>query len=254
MLEFKRFLKAEAIKLKFSGVFWLATVGTLCTNLIMAVIPFNFPIISEYLEMAPLDSWEGWFRFHYLGILPMLLPMFLVILCALSLLTENRTKSWKILYALPVPKAVIYLSKLLVVGVVFAFSHLLFMALMVLIPLLIGHSFPSGALPVALLFKLAVGTILSCTGILSLVYLASYFFRSFVFPLALGILGFVIAQLIRDYNLGGFYFPFSWPVMTVDAIFMEKPLYDLSLIVLAFTSGTVLLGSWLANRDRSKTF
>jgi hypothetical protein len=254
MFEFSRFLKAEAIKLKFSGVFWLATAGTLCTNLIMAVIPFNFPIISEYLEMAPLDSWEGWFRFHYLGILPMLLPMFLVILCALALLTENRTKSWKILYALPVPKAVIYLSKLLIIGAVFAFSHLLFMALMVLIPLLIGHSFPTEALPIALLFKLAGGTILSCAGILSLVYLASYFFRSFVFPLALGILGFVIAQLIQDYNLGGLYFPFSWPAMTVDAIFKGEPVADLFLICLVFTAGLLLLGSWLANRDRTKVY
>lgn len=254
MLDFFRFTQAEAIKLKNSGMLWLSTVGTLFTNLMMAVIPFNFPIISEYLDIDPMGSWEGWMRFHYLGILPMLLPMYLVILSALSLLAENRSKSWKMLYALPAPKAIVYMSKLNVIALVFAFSHLMFLVLMLVVPIFTSPSFASGQLPLILLLKLAVGTILSCMGILSLVYFVSYFTRSFVLPLAVGILGFVLAQLIKDYNLGGRYFPFSWPSMTIELLFRNEPVWQLILVSLFFMLVVTILGVMMVKWDRTKNF
>lgn len=254
MPEFFRFLRAEIIKLKYSGVFWLSTVGTVFTNLMMAIIPFNFPIVSEYLEMDPLGSWEGWIKFHYLGILPMLLPMYLVILCALALLTENRAGSWKFLYALPAPKAMVYLSKLKVVALVFAFSHILFLILLAIIPFVTGASFTNTGVPANLLLKLGFGTIVSCMGILGLVYLISYFTRSLVFPLAVGILGFVLAQLIEDYNLGGTYFPFSWPAIAIDSIFQKQLPWNTLLTSLGFLALVTLIGSFLANRDRTKSY
>ncbi len=233
---------------------WLSTIGTLFTNLMMAVIPFNFPFISEYLDMDPMGSWEGWIQFHYLGILPMLLPMYLVILSALSLLTENRSKSWKMLYALPVPKAIIYISKLKVIALVFAFSHLLFLILMILVPIILEPSFTSETLPLALLLKLAFGTILSCMGILSIVYLIAYFTRSFVLPLAVGILGFVLAQLIEDYNLGGKYFPFSWPSMTIESLFRHEPVWQLIIVSVVFMLLVTFLGVMMVKWDRTKSF
>lgn len=254
MPDFFRFLRAELIKLKHSGMFWLSTAGTVFTNLMMAVIPFNFPIVSEYLEMDPLGSWEGWIKFHYLGILPMLLPMYLVILCALALLMENRAGSWKLLYALPAQKAVVYLSKLKVVALVFAFSHLLFLVLLVIIPFLTGTSFTSTGVPAPILLKLAFGTIVSCMGILSLVYLISYFTRSLVFPLAVGILGFVLAQLIEDYNLGGSYFPFSWPTLTINSIFQGEMAWTTLLVSIGFMTVVTFTGVILANRDGTKSY
>jgi hypothetical protein len=254
MLDIFTYTQAEAIKLKNSGMLWLSTAGTLFTNLMMAVIPFNFPIISEYLDMDPMGSWEGWIRFHYLGILPMLLPMYLVILSALSLLMENRSRSWKMLYALPAPKAIVYISKLNVIALIFAFSHLLFLVLMVLVPIITGASFATGELPLILLSKLAFGTILSCMGILSLVYLVSYFTRSFVLPLAVGILGFVLAQLIKDYNLGGSYFPFSWPSLTIEALFQHEPVWQLILVSVIFMQVVTLIGVMMVRWDRSKSF
>jgi hypothetical protein len=254
MPDFFRFLRAELIKLKHSGMFWLSTVGTVFTNLMMAIIPFNFPIVSEYLEMDPLGSWEGWITFHYLGILPMLLPMYLVILCALATLMENRSDSWKLLHALPSPKALVYLSKLKVVGLVFAFSHLLFLILLVIIPFLTGTSFTNTGIPALLLLKLAFGTIVSCMGILSLVYLVSYFTRSLVLPLAVGILGFVLAQLIEDYSLGGSYFPFSWPSLTIDSIFQNEMALSTLLVSVLFLCVVTFIGVILANRDRAKSY
>ena len=254
MPDFFRFTKAEFIKLKGSGMFWLATAGTVFTNLMMGILPFNFSIVSQYLEMDPLGSWEGWIRFHYLGILPMLLPMYLVILCALALLMENRSSAWKMLYALPASKAMVYLSKLKVVAVVFAFSHLLFLVLLVLIPFITGTSFAQSPMPVNLLLKLGFGTIFSCMGILSLVYFISYFSRSFVFPLAVGILGFVLAQLIKDYQLDGSYFPFSWPSITMDSIFMGAPDWRTLGINMLFLTLVTLVGYALANRDQTKSY
>ena len=147
----------------------------------------------------------------------------------------------------------IYLSKLKMVALVFTFSHLLFLILLVLIPLVTGTSFDS-PLPTLLLLKLALGTLVSCMGILCLVYLIAYFTRSLVFPLAVGILGFVLAQLIEDYNLGGSYFPFSWPILTIDSIFQDRIDWGTLFISLLFLTVVTLLGSILANRDRTKSY
>ena len=57
MREFRGALWAEIIKLKYSGVLWLCTVGTFFTNLMMAIIPWQFPMVSEYLDIDPLASY-----------------------------------------------------------------------------------------------------------------------------------------------------------------------------------------------------
>jgi hypothetical protein len=250
MLDVFSTVYAEGIKLKHSGVFWLSTAGTLFTNLMMGLIPFNFPIIADYLEMDPVGSWEGWIRFHYLGILPMLLPMFLVILCALSILTETRSGSWKMLYSLPIPRSLIYLSKLKVIALVFTFSHILFLLVMSVIPLIVGLDFEY--FPIILLIKLAIGTILSCMGILGILFLVAYYSRSLILQLAVGILGFVLAQLIRDYQLGGEYFPFSWPSLTITAVFDKVSIFKyLALSMACFLIATIG-GMWWTKKDRTK--
>ncbi len=215
-------LSAELLKLKGTGIFWLSTVGTVSTNLMIAGLAWYLPQVTDQVSPQVLDNTEAWVRFHYDGILPMLLPMYIVILCALSVLLENKNHAWQRLYALPVPKPVIYVSKLLIVLFAFSFSHGLFWVLMMLIPELAGIGLSGSGLSFSLTGNLMIITIISSAGILGMMFWVSYFSRGFVLPLAAGIVGFVIAQLLSDYNMNAFWFPFSHPRLAVASLLDDQ--------------------------------
>lgn len=249
-------LQSELIKLKYSGLLWLSTLGTLITNVMMALLAILLPTISinglSY-EIDVTKSWQNWIEFHYQGITPMLLPMYLVILCALSILMENRSNTWKNLYTLPIRKSTIYLSKLLVVLILFAGSHLMFVLVLVFIPFITGMDLTSNPFPSYFIFQLYAGTIVSSMGILGLVYLSSYYVKSFVFPLAVGIIGFVLAQLMMDYGYSAQWFPFAQPFLTTATILeMSYFPWMVSFYSLLFFIIITFLGSFYSRYRKTR--
>jgi hypothetical protein len=195
------------------------------------------------------DRWDQWIQFHYMGIAPMLLPMYLVILCALSVLMENRASNWKSLFSLPIPKSIIYVAKLMVVLMVFAGSHLLYVVVFSAIPHVLGLEFIGTSIPLLYLVKLYLSTIIASLGILGIVFLFSYFVSSFVFPLALGIIGFVLAQLMMDNGISPELFPFAHPTLATNLL-LEKGYVSFHILVysaiyfLLFTVVGALNGGW----------
>ena len=86
--------------------------------------------------------------------------------------------------------------------------------------------------------------------ILGLVYLISFFSKSFVLPLAVGILGFVIAQLLRDYGIDSTFFPFSWPVSFADDLLGGQGFVLAYLVYsLVFFGIITLIGLIAVNKD-----
>ncbi len=210
--------RAEILKLKNSGMLWLATVGCLLCNVILAGTGYYLSHTEVALiEIEPINDWESWISWHYKGVSPMLLPMFLVILCALSISLEQRANTWKLLYSLPIPASSIYLMKSLAITLLFASSHLLFAILMVLSPPLLGFAFGARP-PIQLVFSLYTATVISSLGILGLVYFVSYFSNRFILPLAIGILGFVFAQLLIDNQIEVWWLPFANPASSINGI------------------------------------
>jgi hypothetical protein len=204
-------LRNELIKTKNSGILWLATLGCIVCNVMLAIVGNYLSSTEiELLNLQTINGWNDWIGFHYQGMTPMLLPMFLVILCALAISQEHRNNTWKVLYTMPIKRSSIYLSKQLLIVIVFAGSHLLFVLLMIFFPVLLNLSFDDG-LPVVLLLELYLTTVVSSLGILGLIYLISYYSSSFVLPLAVGIIGFVLAQLIEENQLPTFWWPFTYP-------------------------------------------
>jgi ABC-2 type transport system permease protein len=239
----------EILKLKFSGVLWLSTIGTLITNLIFVGLTFSLQFLNtEYLPADPTISWETWVAFHYSGILPMLLPMYLVILCALSVNIEDRNGMWKVLLNLPIPLRNVYAAKLLVTTAVYMLSHLLFVLLLILLPYLFRLEFINDAVPYTQIMNFLLSTLISPLGIIGLVFATSFLSRNFVLPLAVGILGFVTASLLGQLNLNTNIFPFSLPLegmLRVESGQNTLPVLLTSIIYYIIFS---LAGMGLANR------
>lgn len=209
----------ELMKLKRSGVLLLSTVGTLISNILFTGTALALDSVdTTIIKSVPLQSWATWIGFHYEGIMPMLLPMYLVILCALTVNQEKRFGTWKVLALLPVNPFHIYLSKLVVVIIVFTLSHFIFVAMMWAIPYMAGFSWAFDAFPAKKVWLLFITTICASLGTIALVFMVSYFSRNFIMPLAVGILGFVLSQLFYDNGIQAWYFPFSLPVEGYDLL------------------------------------
>lgn len=246
-------LSAEWIKLKFTGIFWLSTAGTLFTNLMILALAIYLPGVTDLVPSAVSSEAEEWVSFHYNGILPMLLPMYIVILCALSVLLENRAESWKMLYALPVEKPVVYVSKLLFVIIAFAVSHGIFWGLMLIIPGVAGFGMDFSMVSWSLLIQLYILTVLSSLGITGAMFWISYYSRGFVLPLAVGIMGFVMARLLNDYNIEAFFFPFSYPALAVESL-LKNGEFRIDVVIASLTWGTAFTagGAYQSYRDFRK--
>jgi len=253
-------ITAEIIKIRRSGLLWLASLGTIIVNMIFAMLAIYYPNI--FLDNSQYQNvWYTWIAFHYQGILGLLLPMYLVIICALSINLENRNDTWRFLYVLPVPKYIIYLSKLFIVTCIFILSHFLFLVLLILSPLIIQIfrnelNFIFLEIPFELLVSFFVRTILSSFGIIGLVFFISYFSRSFIFPLAFGIIGFVIANLLLDQFKFPEWFPFTYPALNLfskDSLTIEHKLWLINLYSILYYILFLGIGIYFSKKDTIKT-
>lgn len=206
-------LKAEWIKIKNSGLVLLAVFGSLTVNLAF----LGVALFAPDLVFVTGDFWLDWTLFHYEQIMGLLLPMYLVILCSLSILIENANAGWKTLYALPFPHRNIYLSKLGIVVLIFVASHSGFLALSVASGVALGGRFDS-TMPFRYVFDFYAATLGSSVGIIGIMFLIAYFVRPFIIPLLVGIIGFVLAQLWAGHPVLSRIWPFAYPAASLFGI------------------------------------
>jgi hypothetical protein len=253
-------IQAELIKIRRSGLVWLAILGTLFVNLILALLAVYYPEI--FTETYYQDNvWNSWILFHYQGILGLLLPMYLVIISALSIYLENRNETWRLVYGLPVPKYILYLSKLFTVTFIFILSHLLFALLLVSLPGVFRFwadhlSFNYSEIPVDTLMSLFTMTVLSSFGIIGVIFFISYFSRSFIFPLAVGIIGFVLANVLLDASLNPLWFPFAYPALNLslnNTDIVDSELWIVNLFSVLYYLVFLIAGTYFSKRDTLKT-
>ena len=255
-----RSISAEIIKVRRSGLIWLATLGTLIVNSIFAILALYYPDIFIDSSQYP-NVWYSWITFHYQGILGLLLPMYLVIICALSINLENRNETWRLLYVQPVPKYLLYLAKLFTVTWIFIMSHLFFLLLLAAAPAILQvfwdkPTFHYKDLPIGLLISYFIRTILSSFGIIGLVFFISFFSRSFIFPLACGILGFVLASVLLDASGYPAWFPFAYPALNLslkDQLFMDEKLWMINLYSVLYYLFFLAGGIYFSERDTLRT-
>ncbi len=244
-----RLIRLELIKIRWTGLFWLLTGGTVAVNISFAVLAHLLP--QDLGVSSPTSDWTSWISFHYQGILGLLLPMFLVIICALSNLLEERNETWKLLHTLPVSKSDLYLSKVLALILSFVSAHMAFLVLMVLLPILTALPFSLIELPVAMVGRLFIITVATSLPIIGLMFLVSYISRLFIVPLLVGIMGFVLAQFLYDFELTHSYFPFAFPIFGLGYFdeYGTVPVAMITISLLYFgsflTAGLVLAGKWV---------
>lgn len=216
MSTFLNSLQAEILKAKNSFAFWLAWIGTSGIAVAFFLIQAFSP---EPSTLSDTDNpWHHFVDAYYAGSNFMLLPLFIIIIASLVTFMEHRAGMWKHLFVLNVPYWHLYASKLIFLVLLFMAAHFYFITLMLLSGAVLGMLQPARGLSDASpdflqVFTLGIKTVLSILGLLAVQYWISMRFRSFIVPLGVGVISFVIATILVENSTWALYVPHAHPLL-----------------------------------------
>jgi len=210
-----RALSAEALKLRGTLALWMCLIAPLAVAMLI-VLQFG---LSHMTKPAPFTPAEAWWRYAQA---PMqlwaflMMPLFITLQSALLAGLEHGNHQWKHLFALPLPKGVHYLAKLISMTGMLALAMFV---LCVLIPLggsllnmlqpklSIAGAPPLGDIAQSLLAIFAAGLLI--TALHTWIALR---WRSFTVSVSIGIVATVAGFLIMQSKDYGYLYPWSMPM------------------------------------------
>lgn len=219
LLQLRRCLSADYLKLRRTAALWLALGGGALPVLLNFLI---FYFKGQFLLKPGENPWPSYIGMSWQTASVLLLPLFVVLLCSLLTHVEHRATGWKHLLAQPVARGAVFGSKLLVLLQLNLLAQVMYVGLLLLSGLLLGLlkpglGFQAGQPALGALLLMLGHTFLATLGILGVQYAAALVFRSFVAPLALGIGGIVSAlTLLRWEHID--WVPYAAPTRVLKAI------------------------------------
>jgi len=196
MIALIRATSAEILKIKRTLALWLAFI----TPLAIVGLMFVASLLRQG-EVAPdFNAWDGFTQLIFTFWCLLMLPLFITLETALLSELESAEKHWKHLFALPIPRAALYLAKLLVGAGLIALSTMVLWSGM----LLAGYSLRwlkpgigfDATMPWFETLQTALLSYLAAWLILALHTWISLRWRSFTLSVAVGMIATVIGVFL----------------------------------------------------------
>lgn len=232
-----RATSAEILKIKRTLALWLAFI----TPLSIVGLMFAATLSSQRdVESPDVNGWDGFTRLIFLLWGLLMLPLFITLETALLSELESAEKHWKHLFALPIPRSVLYIAKLLVGAGLIALSTIVLWGG----TLLAGYSLrwlkPGFGFEVSIpwfeTLQTALLTYLAAWFILAFHTWLSLRWRSFTLSVGFGMIATVIGVFftISSERLASFY-PWMFPSMAMG----NDVLIVLQVVILGILGGII---------------
>lgn len=216
--DYLKVFKAEWLKLRNSGMFWLVLIMAACIPVLFTLLGLLIDD-NEFISVNTENAWKVMIGNCFKGFGSFFYPIFLTLLIVRLTQMEHRGGGWKLIETQPVSKQSLYLGK---------FSISILIALLCIIALvlfaLLGgfiimfaketSGYARFYIPVDFIVNLAIRTLISGLGILAIQYLFSVIISGFIGPFAIG-----LGSTITGTILVGFgkvmWWPYTLPWLTV---------------------------------------
>lgn len=246
MIIFFNSILNEFLKLKRTFASWLCLISALFIPLLY----FSYYLL-EYQKVLPgegVNPWEKFIGINLTAAVPILLPLFIVLITSLINQTEHRSGGYKHIFALAIPKWSIYFGKLTTVVLLVMITYFLFFLTVLGSGFLLGmiHSelnFLSFDFPSNGFLKMLFRSFIAVLGILGIQFWLSFKIKNFVVPFGLGI--FFIITGLTVYNAEeAVLFPYVYNLLNLYSAnpkaldwFTEYSLYSFLFFVIAAIFG-----------------
>ncbi len=211
-------LSAEIRKLKSTPIIYLIVF---CCAFVLSIVMIAHSLDRNSVVLGA-DPWRRCFSAG-IGIYSFFVTVpFVVLLVTAVTFVEQRANAWKLLYTMPVTRGSIYFSKLtIIILTVFATSFLLVFALVgagyVLDQFLPELEFAYYQAPVYTNLKNITHGVIALLGVIGIQYFLSLWFKNFLIPISIGIIGFILAFILTTINTKiTLYVPYSYSMVVKD--------------------------------------
>ena len=210
--------RAELLKTKKSGPFWLSLIGAAVIPLIFLIAYLARP--DKSAPMMQVHPWEIHFSQAYQAFASFLLPMFVILICSQIPQIEYKNNSWKQVFASPQSIGNIFFSKLSAILLMILFLFFMFNLFLVLVAVTANlvHSefaFFRNAVDWKPILKLNVKTFVSLLGIIALQYWMSLRFKNFIASIGIGLGLLVTSVILLGFGWEHIYkMPYAFPTLS----------------------------------------
>ena len=232
---FKYYLKAfssETIKIKNTIGLWSVFVFPLFVVFMNFMIYFSRP---QMLEKANTNPWINYSANNVTLWSLLFLPLYIAIITFYINYNDHKSSGWKHLFALPVPKQSIYISKiamsmiLSIVTMFFLFVLNYFSAklLALLRPDIPFNKYSFDSVIVITYVKIT----LACMGVVSIQFFVSLIFQNFLFPLGFGVLATFAAVFLVNWEKI-IYYPYAYSFIAAQDLRKGSPVLFTNPVIL----------------------
>jgi lantibiotic transport system permease protein len=243
MIALSRATSAELLKIKRTLALWLAFI----TPLAIVGLLFVATLMGQGEAAPGFNAWDDFTQLIFTFWSLLMLPLFITLETALLSELESTEKHWKHLFALPIPRAVLYLAKLVVGAGLIALSTMVLWGGILLAGTSLRWLKPGTgfdfSLPWVETLQTALLTYLAAWLILALHTWISLRWRSFTGSIGLGMIATVIGLFltVSSQTWASFY-PWALPFMAMG----NNVRIVLQVLMLGITGGAVvtIAGCW----------
>lgn len=210
--------KAEWLKLRNSGMFWLVLI-------MAAFIPAIFTIAGLVVSESGIASgsaenaWKSFVSNCFTGFGIFFYPIFLTLVVIRLTQMEHRGGGWKLIEVQPISKLSLYLGK---------FSIAVVVALMCIVALILfsllggtiimlaksGSSFSKFSIPWSFISAFGLRLLIAGLGVLGIQYLFSVVISGFIWPFAIGLVSTITGTILFGFRKA-LWWPYIAPGLTV---------------------------------------
>jgi len=217
--QLRRAFASDFVKLRHTAALRLTLLsGAFPVALSLLIYYFK----GQFILKPGENPWHSYVSHSWQTASALLLPLFVVLLTSLLLHLENKASAWKHLYAQPVGRGAVFVSKLGLLLGLNALAQVVYALLLVGSGVLLGLLRPElhfldHALPLQALLQLLGHTFVATLGLLAIQFVASLWWRSFVAPVALGLGATIAALTLMRWEYID-WVPYAAPLLSMRAI------------------------------------
>ena len=244
-----RGLTIEKLKISNTLVPWLTLSAPLFVVTVAFVAAYSG---GEKVYRPGINPWENFAGHVLVGWSLFVFPIYLSLQSALYAGIEHQSRAWAYLYSLPVPKWAIHLSKLIMLAVLVATSHIALFFFAEGAGWILGLVRPSYGFQYYSLHNVlataSASLFVAGLGMIALQWLVSLYFESFLVPAALGLFATMAGAVSRGFAASDVS-PYLWPTAMLNATLdMSEWRFSYLLISLLFGAMASAMGIWLLRR------
>jgi len=234
-----RTLSAEALKLRGTLALWMCLIAP-SSVVVLYVLQLTFVSYDRRPPMASAQAWEL-FAGGVLALWTLLMqPLFLTLEAALLAGLEHANQQWKHLLALPLPRGVHYLAKLLALMAMAALAMTVLCLLIALGGWALSYLQPltgiTGPPPWAFILpRIAMGYIAALL-MIAIQTWVSVRWRSFTVAVSFGMTATVAGSLIGQSERFGHWYPWTMPVQI-----LARDQAHLDFVLIASSVGCIVV-------------